>query len=128
VPRHDENNGRPGFKNLNAASIGVFPYSLPEAMKMVAQLNHAATERIWGRIIARAWTDEDFKQRLTNDPRTVFAENGIDVETDAVRDFVLPPPPADELTDEPLTGNEVAYCYSGYCGRCGCGCRACRCF
>ncbi len=94
---------------------------------MVAQANSAATERLWGRIVARAWTDEAFKQRFTDDPGTVLAENGIEVEADAARQFVLPAPPPDELTDEPLTGHEVAYCYSGYCGRCGCGCHHCRC-
>ena len=28
------------------------------------------------------------------------------------RDLVLPPPPGDEMTDEPLTGDIVAWCYS----------------
>jgi len=93
---------------------------------MIAQEAPASTERLWGRIIARAWSDEDFKQRLMDDPCTVLSENGIDVPADDARRFVLPPPP-DELTDEPLTGDAVAYCYSGYCGRCGCGCARCRC-
>ncbi len=104
---------------------------------MVAQTALASTERQWGRVIARAWSDEDFKQRLMDDPRGALAECGIDVpddvdlfvmeDTDKVRHFVLPPPPTDELTDEQLGGSGVAWCYSGHCGRCGCGCGRCGC-
>ena len=104
---------------------------------MIAQATSASTERLWARIIARAWSDKDFKQRLLDDPCTVLSENGLDVppgfeirdasDTEGEADFVLPPPPPDELTDEPLTGDAVAYCYSGYCGRCGCGCARCAC-
>ncbi|HEX4608161.1 MAG TPA: NHLP leader peptide family RiPP precursor [Urbifossiella sp.] len=96
-------------------------------------------ERAWGQIVAQAWADEDFKARLLADPRGVLAEYGIDTpegvdlevveDTDTVRHFILPPSPAGDLADEELGGGAVAYCYSGfsgYCGRCGCGC-SCRC-
>lgn len=96
-------------------------------------------DRAWGQIIARAWSDEDFKDRLVSDPRAVLAEYGIEApegveikvveDTDAVRHITLPLSPAGELADEELVGSAGAdsYCgFCGYCGRCGCGCR-CRC-
>jgi Nitrile hydratase, alpha chain len=97
-------------------------------------------ERLWGQVVARAWSDEDFKRRLLADPRAVLAEHGIDVpddvevrvveDTPRVRHFTLPPSPAGELADEELVGTAVMDSYSGdsgNCGRCGCGCRRCRC-
>ena len=33
--------------------------------------------RIWSKIVARAWTDEIFKQRLLKDPKGVFVEFGL---------------------------------------------------
>jgi hypothetical protein len=97
-------------------------------------------ERLWSQIVARAWSDEEFKQRLLADPRAVLAENGLEVpedievqmleDTPTTRTFVLPPPPTDELSDEELVGSATADSFSYFCGRCGdcgCGCRRCRC-
>lgn len=104
-------------------------------------------ELVWNQIVARAWCDEAFMNRLLADPQAVLAENdvklppsaevevvvGTDVkieETDMGRRFVLPAGPSHILTDEELFGDPAAYyCYSASaaCGRCGaCGCR-CRC-
>jgi hypothetical protein len=33
----------------------------------------------WGQVVARAWSDDAFKQRLLADPRTVLAEAGLPV-------------------------------------------------
>ncbi len=33
----------------------------------------------WNKIVAKAWVDEDFKQRLLDDPTTVLREEGVDV-------------------------------------------------
>jgi hypothetical protein len=108
---------------------------------MIAQMSE---ELVWSQIVARAWCDEGFMKRLLSDPRAVLAEYdlegppGTDVEVvlgpevkvddiDTVRRFVLPASPPDELMEEELVGDAVAYCYCGACGRCGgCGCR-CRC-
>jgi hypothetical protein len=108
---------------------------------MIAQVSE---ELVWSQIVARAWCDEGFMTRLLSDPRAVLAEHDLEVppgtevevvlgtevkvdDTNAVRRFVLPAGPPDELTEEDLVGGAVAYCYSGACGRCGgCGCR-CRC-
>jgi hypothetical protein len=111
---------------------------------MIAQISE---ELVWNQIVARAWCDDDFMKRLLSDPRAVLIEHdleappGAEVEvvvgtgvriegTDSVRRFVLPAHPSQELVEEELVGDAVAYyCYShcAACGRCGhCGCR-CRC-
>lgn len=97
-------------------------------------------ERLWGQIVARAWSDEDFKRRLLSEPRVVLAEHGLEVpegtevrvveDTAAVRHLTLPPSPEGELADEELVGTAVmdSYCgFCGHCGHCGCGCRRCGC-
>jgi hypothetical protein len=102
---------------------------------MIAQVSQ---ERMWGQIVARAWSDEDFKQRLLSDPQVVLAEYGMEApagiefqvveDTPTVQHLVLPASPEGDLTDEELVGASVAdsYCRAcGGCGRCGCGCRRC---
>ena len=97
---------------------------------------------LWSQIVARAWSDEGFLERLRADPRALLAEHGLEVpegtevqvvegtevkvvdDTDTVRHFILPTSPPDELIEEELAGNTVAW-YCGACGRCGaCGCRS----
>ena len=34
-------------------------------------------EKQWSQIVVRAWTDEDFKQRLLKDPTSVLTEEGM---------------------------------------------------
>ena len=65
----------------------------------------------WGRVVARAWEDEDFKRRLVSHPAAVLSESGIDVplgveprvveaeaeeEIPGVVHFTLPPKPGSE--------------------------------
>jgi len=96
----------------------------------------------WSRIIARAWADDTFRDRLLADPKAVLLEQGFDTErdvcvsvaetcevesTDEILYLALPPRPED-LSEEELLPVGVAYCYSGgchRCGRCGCGCGGC---
>lgn len=88
--------------------------------------------------MAKAWSDENFKQRLISEPAAVLEEYGIEAppgvqwkvveDTAEVRHLVLPPSPAGELIDEELTCSIGLDSYSGFsgrCGRCGCGCRGC---
>jgi hypothetical protein len=107
---------------------------------MIAQLSE---ELVWSQIVARAWCDEGFMNRLLSDPRSGLAEHDLEVppgtevevvlgtevkvdDTDTVRRFILPAGPPDELIEEDLVGDPVAWCCGG-CGRCGgCGCR-CHC-
>jgi hypothetical protein len=103
-------------------------------------IQQVSQERLWGQIVARAWSDEDFRRRLLADPRAVLTEYGLDVpedreirlveDTPDVCHLILPVSPAGELADEELVGTAVMDSFSGFsgwCGRCGCGCRRCRC-
>jgi hypothetical protein len=108
---------------------------------MIAQLSE---ELVWSQIVARAWCDEGFMNRLLSDPRAVLAEHDLEMppgtevevalgpdvkvdETDTLRRFILPAFPPGDLIEEDLGGGAVAWCACGACGRCGgCGCR-CRC-
>jgi hypothetical protein len=110
---------------------------------MIAQISE---ELVWSQIVARAWCDEGFMNRLLSEPRSVLAEHDLEVppgtevevvlgtevkiDTDnRVRRFILPVGPSQDLLEEELGGDAVAawYCGCGGCGRCGaCGCR-CRC-
>src|SRR5438874_2249526 len=79
--------------------------------------------RQWGQLVARAWTDPAYKQRLLADPAAGLAEQGLTVPagvavqvhetTPAVVHLVLPPPPSDKLDLEQL--DQVA---AGFCVMC----------
>ena len=66
---------------------------------------HAEQHKALAKVIAKAWSDEDFKKKLLADPNKVLAENDIDVpaglemkvveNTDRVFYFVLPAMPAE---------------------------------
>jgi len=100
-------------------------------------------QKQWGMLIAQAWSDENLKQRLIEDPASVLREQGIEVpydvelkiveDADHVRHLVLPVSPAGDLSDEELAGSVGYDSFSGFsfncggcggCGRCGCGCDA----
>lgn len=68
----------------------------------------AGTERAqrWARVVAKAWADEDYKERLLTDPMSVFKEEGytpvegesftvIEQKDPKNRLLVLPAPPED---------------------------------
>jgi hypothetical protein len=58
------------------------------------------THKNYGEVVAKAWSDESFKERLKQDPHGVLAEHGIEVpqgtqvnvveDTDSVQHLVLP--------------------------------------
>jgi hypothetical protein len=67
----------------------------------------------FSKVIAKAWSDDDYKARLMSDPKSVLTEAGIDLEdgaevkvvedTPGVRHLVLPAPPAEgELSEDAL--------------------------
>ena len=96
---------------------------------MQATLEQGNWQKPWGMLVAKAWSDDDLKQRLVADPAAVLAEHGVDVPPGV--ELVLPPSPAGDLIVEELTSSTGFYCYSGVCGacgRCGCGCGRCGCF
>jgi hypothetical protein len=91
--------------------------------------------RKWGQLVAKAWGDPAFKQRLLADPAAILRAEGIDVpagrqvkvveNTDQVVYLTIPAkPPEAELSDEQLgqvAGGSAATCYPCYicnCARC----------
>ena len=99
-------------------------------------------EELWGRLTARAWTDDAFRQRLLAEPAAVLAEHGVQapagvsilvVENTANQiNLVLPARPSREELSEEELGQAVggAACTSS-CNRCrscrrpACGCGGC---
>lgn len=80
-----------------------------------------ATANQLGQVILKAWTDDDFKQRLLADPATVLQENGVQVQpgvgvkvledTDDVNYLVLPTKPANmEISD--FQSDDAGWCWS----------------
>lgn len=71
-------------------------------------------ELAWNKVVAKAWSDEGFKNRLLAEPGVVLKENGVELapgasikvveDTADTRHLVLPPRPSEELTDEELAG------------------------
>jgi hypothetical protein len=67
----------------------------------------------YGQLVAKAWQDAAFKQRLLADPVGVLREHGIDLpsgmevkaveETDTMRYMILPAKPPEEISDEALS-------------------------
>jgi hypothetical protein len=109
---------------------------------MIAQLSE---ELVWSQIVAKAWCDEDFMERLLAEPRAVLLEHDLEVppgtevevvlgtevrvdDTGSGLRFTLPAGPSHELSEEDLVVGPVAWCACGACGACGrCGACACRC-
>ena len=79
-------------------------------------------QKAYGKLVAKAWSDAEFKAELLADPMNVFKENSMEVpaeievriveNTDKIINFILPPEPSDELTDEQLAGAAGGICYS----------------
>ncbi len=79
----------------------------------------------YAKVVARAWSDEAYRDRLSEDPAKTLIEAGVEVPSDveikivqntpSVRHFVLPaPPPEGELMEEDLEkvagGSQVITC------------------
>jgi branched-subunit amino acid aminotransferase/4-amino-4-deoxychorismate lyase len=50
----------------------------------MAQPQPVRLDEVWSRIVARAWTDPQLKERLLGDPAAVLREHGVDVPAGAV--------------------------------------------
>ena len=71
-------------------------------------------QKVYSTLVAKAWSDDEFKAQLLSDPMKVFKENSMEVpvgmevrmveNTDKITYFVLPSEPLDELSDEQLDG------------------------
>jgi len=80
-----------------------------------------------GQIVAKAWVDDVFKQKLVTDPAAVLTEAGIEVptgvevraveNTDKLWHFVLPPKPdVNEMSDEQIQRLKISspnFCICG---------------
>ena len=58
-----------------------------EDIRQQAEFTESKTPANGARLVARAWTDPDFKARLMADPKKVCAEMGIDAST--LNEFVI---------------------------------------
>ncbi len=77
-------------------------------------------QKQWGKIVARAWADAEFKERLLADPQVVLREHGIETAPGiefkimegepGVQHLVLPPKPSEEMSEEDLVPTAVGYC------------------
>ena len=88
--------------------------------------------RKYGEIVAKAWADEAFKQRLLAEPNVVLKEEGLELpqgvefrvveNTPNVVYLPLPPTPSEELSDEQLEQVAGGACSSsaGTLGTVGC--------
>ncbi|MEI8185839.1 MAG: NHLP leader peptide family RiPP precursor, partial [Chlorobiaceae bacterium] len=75
-------------------------------------MNAMEQDQAIAKIIAKAWTDETYKQRLTEKPADVLKEEGVEIpdgmtfkvveNTPALFHFILPQKPDVELTENDL--------------------------
>ena len=79
----------------------------------------------WGKVVAQAWDDEDYRKRLVESPAEVMSEAGFEV-PDGVRlsvvegkpgevTLVLPAPPTDRALDD-VEVEEVSGGFTRLCG------------
>lgn len=81
----------------------------------------------WAQVVAKAWTDEKFKEKLLKNPEKVLAEMGIAIPagqkieihagTERVMHLVLPQKPEGALTEQDLVNIAGGSCT----GSAGCG-------
>jgi hypothetical protein len=74
-----------------------------ERSKRMAELNEQ--QKQWAKIVAKAWADDSYKQKLLSEPTTVLREAGAEVPEGVTfkvleaqaneRWLILPPKPAD---------------------------------
>ncbi|MFC1579770.1 NHLP leader peptide family RiPP precursor [Thermodesulfobacteriota bacterium] len=94
----------------------------------MAEQNEQAKQ--WAKVVAKAWADEDYKQRLMADPVSLLAEEGIEVPegvqlkvveaTDKQAWMVLPPKPEtgkiEEGKERLAAGGGWYFTWAGACG------------
>lgn len=84
----------------------------PVPMEEIDMDFEVAIQRKYAQLVARAWKDDTFKQRLLQDPAEVLLEEGIAIpagvevrvveNSDSVFYLSLPPKPSEKLSEEQL--------------------------
>ncbi len=91
--------------------------------------NATSWEQQWGQVVAQAWSDDGYKQRLLADPAAVMAEQGLTppagkqvriIEDAADTLSIVLPPKPDELSDDELDQAAGAGAYIAFCGSVKC--------
>ena len=83
--------------------------------------------KLWAKVVAKAWADEDYKKRLMGDPASVLVEEGMPVlegleikvveATEKQAWIVLPPKPEEDKIEEALEARLAAGgCFWGSSG------------
>ncbi len=83
---------------------------------------------VWGKVVARSWSDDEFKSKLLDDPRDVLSEAGYSVPegvelsiSDSGPDRMhLVIPPAPEGFDSEIGDESLETMSGGYCTICCC--------
>ena len=99
---------------------------------MVQTTNTSDWQKGYVQVVAKAWSDDTYKDELLRDPRAVLADAGLEVpssfEIAVVEDsadkkhFVLPAKPAEgEISEEALAGAAGGWCSNPNRGAC-CAC------
>lgn len=70
------------------------------------------SQKVFSKIIAKSWTDSNYKNRVLNDPLSVLKEEGINIpegvtitvveDTPSTMHWVIPTPPVDPLSEEEI--------------------------
>jgi hypothetical protein len=86
-------------------------------------------QKKWSKVIAKAWIDEDFKQKLLKNPQMALKEAGLSIpgmtfevheNSEKKTHLILPQKPTKELSEEQLkvvSGGET-YSVTLYCCSC----------
>lgn len=88
---------------------------------------HLQERKKWAQIVAKTWSDPEFKKKLLANPNKVLNENGIHFpdgvtvkiheNSDTTVHFVLPPSSIHELTEEELRKDSAGNTFTGsWCG------------
>jgi hypothetical protein len=92
--------------------LSIHIFQLYKLKKGEKKMDREEFQKAYGKVVAKAWADEDFKAKLVADPKTVLKENGLaipdDVEyrivenTDKIVHLILPLKPTEQLSEEDL--------------------------
>ena len=113
-----------GAKSKKAAKKG--------AKKAASKSKLAPAMKKWGQVVAKAWADDKFKQRLLKDPAGVLKEHGLEApkgatlraveNTAGVHHIILPAKPEGAVWSaqdvESATVTSVGCCICGACTSC----------